>query len=81
MRRENTKAVQSCRQQRGRGGAFLAPREKESALVAKSLNLVRHNLQTAINRELDLVISSYIEVCKNACFLIFVSVFEKRDYN
>jgi hypothetical protein len=58
MRKANLKSVQMCRQRRG----GFPTREKDSALVAKSLNLTRQNLQAVINRELGLVINRYIEV-------------------
>jgi hypothetical protein len=58
MRKANLKSVQMCRQRRG----GFPTREKGSALVAKSLNLTRQNLQVVINRELDLVVNRYIEV-------------------
>lgn len=58
MRKANLKSVQMCRQRRG----GFPTREKDSALVAKSLNLTRQNLQAVMNRELGLVINRYIEV-------------------
>lgn len=58
MRKANLKSIQTCRQRRG----SFPMREKESALVAKSLNLTRQNLQAVMNREIDLVINRYIEV-------------------
>jgi len=69
MRKENLKSMQLCKHQRGN----FPTKEKETVLVAKSLNLTRQNLQTAINRELDLVISRYVEVClSNFTIYIFL---------
>ncbi|XP_059483769.1 deoxynucleotidyltransferase terminal-interacting protein 1 [Neocloeon triangulifer] len=57
MRKENLKNMPTCKLNKN----IASIASKESALVAKSLNLLRQNLQPAINKELQLVISSYIQ--------------------
>ncbi|XP_065342039.1 deoxynucleotidyltransferase terminal-interacting protein 1 isoform X1 [Cloeon dipterum] len=58
MRKENLKNMPIGRLHKSNASSSVS---KESVAVAQSLNLLRQNIQSCVNRELDLVIKRYID--------------------